>query len=59
LIPPDCLRTDNFYNFLQAREKAILDRIEKAMGKSSVPETNPSAESEDTEPVEYDEDADN
>jgi hypothetical protein len=59
LIPPDCLRGDDFYNFLDARQKSILDRIEKAMGKSSVPETNPSAESEDTEPVEYDEESDN
>jgi hypothetical protein len=56
LIPPDCLRADDFYSFLQAREKSILDRIEKVMGKSSVPQTNPSAESEDIEPFEYDED---
>jgi hypothetical protein len=58
LIPPACLRTDDFYSFLQAREKSILDRIEKAMGKSSVLKTNPSAEAEDIEPLEYDEDED-
>jgi hypothetical protein len=59
LIPPDCLRADDFYKFLQARETSILDRIEKAMGKSSMPDANSIVESEDTELAEYDEELDN
>lgn len=54
---------DNFYAFLRAREEALLSLIEKAMGKSHLANANQSAESspesEDTEPVEYDEEVDN
>lgn len=34
LIEPVYLRTDNFDAFFKARESALLDRIERAMGKS-------------------------
>src|SRR6266480_3818806 len=30
---PAAMRTDNFYSFFSARQKALLDRIEKATGK--------------------------
>ena len=33
VIDPDVLRVDNFNNFFKKREEALLDRIEKAMGK--------------------------
>lgn len=59
VIDPATLRADNFDAFFQTRSKALLDRIEKAMGKSlnsGVAETD---ESEDAELIEYDEDASN
>jgi hypothetical protein len=34
LIEPACLRADNFTTFFKARESSLLDRIERAMGKS-------------------------
>ena len=48
--------SDNFEAFFQARQKALMSRIEKAMGKSLI--TDASVESEDIEPFDFDE-ADN
>lgn len=56
VIDPTTLRADNFYNFLSARQNALLQRIEKAMGKSLLFNPNQSAELENTEAVEYEED---
>ena len=38
LISADALRTDNFWGFYEARKKALLDAIEKAMGKKIIRE---------------------
>lgn len=57
VIEPSVLRADNFYDFLKAREKALLDLIEKAMGKSSVSDTYQDVE-DDTDTIEYDEELD-
>ena len=56
VIEPKLLRADDFYNFLLARQKALLERIEKAMGKSLIADV--SVESENIEPFDFDE-ADN
>jgi len=52
-IKPSALRADNFDAFFRAREEALLDRIEKAMGKPIAREIT---EIEDLETVEYQED---
>jgi hypothetical protein len=56
VIDVAALRLDNFEAFFQARQKALLCRIEKAMGKSLI--TDASVESEDIELFDFDE-ADN
>ena len=56
VIDAVALRSDNFEAFFQARQKALLERIEKAMGKSLI--TDVSVESENIEPFDFDE-ADN
>ena len=33
VIEPAALRSDDFLGFFKAREKALLDRVEAAMGK--------------------------
>ena len=38
LISADALRTDNFWGFYEARKEALLDAIEKAMGKKIIRE---------------------
>ncbi len=43
VIDPSALRADDFEAFFQARYDALLDRIEKAMGKRIARETNRSA----------------
>lgn len=53
VIDPISLREDDFDTFFQARKNALLDRIEKAMGKTIVRET---LTQEDSEPGDYDED---
>ncbi len=40
VIDPTSLRSDNYVAFFKARETALLDRIEKAMGKPISRETN-------------------
>jgi hypothetical protein len=47
VIAPALLRTDNFDGFFADREKALLSRIEKAMGKPTRIEAQPVAEVED------------
>lgn len=39
LIDPSTLRADNFEQFFAARERALLDQIAQAMGKSTAPLT--------------------
>jgi hypothetical protein len=51
-ITQQALRTDNFEAFFQARQKALLNRIEQAMGKSLILDAN---SLEDTEQFEYEE----
>ncbi|WP_026731636.1 hypothetical protein [Fischerella sp. PCC 9605] len=46
VIDPTTLRTDNFEVFFQARHKALLNRIEKAMGKFIIFDTNQLKEAE-------------
>jgi hypothetical protein len=41
LIDPQALRADMFMDFFEKRRRAILERIEKAMGKSILQETSP------------------
>jgi hypothetical protein len=53
VIEPLALRADNFDAFFRAREEALLDRIEKAMGKLIAREVT---EPEDVETVDYEED---
>lgn len=53
VIDVAALRLDNFEAFFQARQKALMSRIEKAMGKSLILDT--SVESEDIEPFDFDE----
>jgi hypothetical protein len=36
VIEPSCLRADDFESFFEARQNSLLQRIEKAMGKSAV-----------------------
>ncbi|BDA69010.1 hypothetical protein CAL7716_031760 [Calothrix sp. PCC 7716] len=57
LIDPKLLRQDDFENFLNARKKSILERIEKAMGKSCLYNINAEQEAEANyiDLVEYDE----
>lgn len=55
VIDPVALRSDNFEFFFQARQKNLLERIEKAMGKSLLLDAELISESEYTEPIEYDE----
>jgi hypothetical protein len=50
VIEPNALRTDNFDAFFRAREEALLDRIEKAMGKPIAREVT---EPEEVELVDY------
>lgn len=52
VVDPNYLRTDNFDAFFKAREAALLDRIEKAMGK---PIARDSALPDVSVPVEYEE----
>jgi hypothetical protein len=47
VITPALLRADNFDGFFAAREKALLDRIEKAMGKPPRIEAQPVPEVEE------------
>lgn len=49
IIDPVALRTDNFEVFFQARQKALLNRIEQAMGKSLILDINPLEEPEQFE----------
>jgi len=56
VIDPVALRADNFEIFFQTRHKALLERIERAMGKKILLDTN---QLEDAERVEYDEELDN
>jgi len=56
VIDPVALRADNFEIFFQTRHKALLERIEQAMGKKILSDTN---QLEDAERVEYDEELDN
>ena len=56
VIDPDALRENNFELFFQTRHKALLERIERAMGKKLLSYAN---QSEDAERVEYDEELDN
>lgn len=44
LIPPDILRQDDFEAFYAAREAALLEVIERATGKPSIPSTEPEDE---------------
>jgi hypothetical protein len=53
LIESSYLRADDFENFFKAREEALLDIIEKAMGK---PVARDSVEFEDSESVDDEED---
>lgn len=57
VIDAAALRSDNFEAFFQARQKALLWRIEKAMGKSLITDAE-SVESENIELFDFDE-ADN
>lgn len=59
VIDPVALRADNFDAFFQARQEALLERIEKAMGKNLVPVPNESVQSDDTDQDEDDDDLDN
>ncbi|MCL1467560.1 GmrSD restriction endonuclease domain-containing protein [Argonema galeatum] len=59
VIDPVALRADDFDAFFQARQKALLERIEKAMGKNIVPVVDLSDRSDDPEQDEYDNDLDN
>lgn len=52
VIDPVALRADDFDAFFQARQKALLERIGKAMGKNIVPVPDESVESTDRD--EYD-----
>lgn len=47
LIDPVALRGDDFDTFFQARKEALLDRIEKAMGKPIPRDVAESTEQED------------
>ncbi len=63
IIDPSLLRTDNFRAFFEARMRAMLDRIEKAMGKpmaGAVPVSTDSIPDEgiDPEPDETDDETD-
>jgi hypothetical protein len=54
-IKPELLRTDNFENFLQAREELLISLVEKAMGKPVVrglPAEVTSGDGQDEEDVE-------
>ncbi len=55
VINPSALRADNFDVFFQSRQNALLDRIEKVMGKSLVRDA---LTQEESEPVDYEEEAD-
>ncbi|MGZ0212248.1 MAG: GmrSD restriction endonuclease domain-containing protein [Actinomycetales bacterium] len=46
LVDPDLLRSDNFVQFIKARQAALVRLIEEATGKQVVPES-PSMEKED------------
>ena len=48
------LRSDDFDKFFAKRQRALLDRIEDAMGKSAAWELN---DLEDTEPIEEEDEA--
>jgi hypothetical protein len=50
LIDPKALRADDFDGFFNARVRALLERIERAMGK---PVARDAAEPEAPEPDEY------
>ncbi len=50
VIEPKLLRADDFYNFLLAHKKALLERIEKAM---AIFITDVSVESENIEPFDF------
>lgn len=43
LISADALRADDFWNFFEARKEALLDAIEKAMGKKIIRENEEGA----------------
>ncbi len=60
LIEPKLLRQDDFDNFLHSRQKLLLEKIEKAMGKSSLCNINIEQETEpdDIELVEYEDNSD-
>ncbi|WP_341526571.1 DUF262 domain-containing protein [Nostoc sp. UHCC 0302] len=55
VIDPAALRSDNFEAFFKSRQINLLKRIEKAMGKSILSDTELIYESEYIEPIEYDE----
>ncbi|MDF5720709.1 MAG: HNH endonuclease domain-containing protein [Rhizonema sp. PD37] len=52
VIDPDALRADDFDKFFQTRHKMLLERIEKAMGKTLLYDDK---SLEDVEPTELDE----
>ncbi|MDF5718056.1 MAG: HNH endonuclease domain-containing protein [Rhizonema sp. NSF051] len=52
VIDPDALRADDFEKFFQTRHKMLLERIEKAMGKTLLYDDK---SLEDVEPTELDE----
>lgn len=54
VIDPSALRADNFDTFFQSRQNALLNRIEKAMGKPIMRET---VAQEESEPIDYEEDS--
>jgi hypothetical protein len=57
LIDPKLLRTDDFNSFFDARERALLKRVEQAMGKpSNSAAVAPQDAAEDNEEFEGDED---
>ena len=58
LIDPDTLRADDFSAFFEARQKALLTRIEEAMGKPILHDAFQASEPEDTDPAEYEEETD-
>lgn len=51
-VDPDLLRSDNFEGFFEARQRALLDRIGKAMGKRVITGTDIPDEGEEP-PVDY------
>jgi hypothetical protein len=52
VVEPPCLRTDNFDAFLAARQQALLERVEKVMGK---PVIQAPVESEESDLRDYEE----